>query len=393
MPSENQPSIGIVFEQFAAYHVDRCEAAARRLAGRYRTLAVEVATRSAVYAWEASGGVAGALKITLFPSRRFEEIGWFRRMLAEFAALRRCRIVFVGLPYSRPDAIALSWLLRLCGTRVIVMTESKHDDTSRNFWLEWAKRQILRSYDGALVGAARQADYMRSLGFSDRPVVPGYDAVSIDRVRRQAAGAADVAWEQRPFAYVGRFVAKKNLATLLRGYARYAARAGASARELTLVGDGELRDDLQALAHELGIAEQIRWSGFLGAEAVSQALAESLALCLVSTEEQWGLVVNEAVALDLPVIVSSPVGARDALVRDGVNGYVIEPDDEEAIAQAMFEVSTDRDKWERMATQSRTRAWLGDAERFADGIEVLAAPPAAEAALRIGRFKRQSART
>lgn len=389
VPDESMPTVGIIFEQFAAYHVDRCEAVAQRLAGQYRTLAVETATRSVTYAWEPSGGVAGADKLTLFPGRGFEEIGWPRRLLAAFDALRACRAVFVGLPYSRPDAIALTWWLRLTGVPTFVMTESKRDDAPRRAWFEWIKRQLLRSYAGALVGAGRQAAYMRELGFTDRPIVPGYDAVSIARVRRQAAAAAGGAWQERAFVYVGRFVAKKNLATLLRGYAGYAARAGTAARSLRLIGDGALRKDLEALARELGVADRVEWPGFLPAEGVSRALADALALCLVSTEEQWGLVVNEALALGLPVIVSSPVGSRDALVRDGVNGYVVEPDDAEGIAQAMFELSHEPARWERMSAQSHARAWLGDSERFADGVEQLLGQPSAEARDRLIRFGRE----
>jgi hypothetical protein len=112
LPDTRLPTIGILFSQFAAYHVDRCEAVAARLAGRYEVKAVEVATRSTAYAWEPSGGVPGATKLTLWPGKGFEDVAWPRRLWTEFKALRDCTHVFVGLPYSLPDAIGLSWLLR-----------------------------------------------------------------------------------------------------------------------------------------------------------------------------------------------------------------------------------------------------------------------------------------
>ncbi|MEO6152851.1 MAG: glycosyltransferase [Croceibacterium sp.] len=388
------PTVGIVFSQFAAYHVDRCEAAAARLIGRARVRAVEVATHSAVYAWDTSGAVHGAEKLVLFPGRRFEDVSWVRRFRAEWRALYGCRVVLVGLPYNLPDAIVLSWCLRLRGVQVVVMTESKHDDSPRRRLVEMGKALLLRAYSAAMVGGRRQAEYMALLGFGGRPVVPGYDTVSLERIRDQAAHDADPpSWQARPFVFVGRFVAKKNLAVLLRGYAVYVARAGGQPRRLVLLGDGPQRAELEALVAELHIASLIDWPGFLGAEAVARALRGALALCLVSREEQWGLVVNEALACGLPVIASSPVGARDALVRDGENGFVIEPHDSEALAIALARLSDDEGQWMRMSQSSGERAWMGDTERFADAVEVLVGEPAAAARRRIARFERELADT
>ena len=61
-------------------------------------------------------------------------------------------------------------------------------------------------------------------------------------------------------------------------------------------------------------------------------LRKSLALILPSTEEQFGFVVLEALALGIPVIVSENVGARDLHVRTGVNGFIFEPDNEKGLA-------------------------------------------------------------
>jgi glycosyltransferase involved in cell wall biosynthesis len=97
---------------------------------------------------------------------------------------------------------------------------------------------------------------------------------------------------------------------------------------------------------------------------------------LVSCEEQWGLVVNEALAVGLPVIASGQVGSCDALVRNLVNGFVVESGSAEAIGRAMYEMAADAGQWQDMAKASRARAWLGDAERLADAIELLLFPGA-----------------
>ncbi|MFC3175193.1 glycosyltransferase [Novosphingobium bradum] len=382
--------VALIWAQFAAYHVDRCEAVGRRLAPRAQVLAIEVATTSADYAWEPSGAIAGAEKVTLFAGQSFDAIPWWRRFAAMLRATWRCDVVCMGLSYGLIDAILLGWTLRLLGRRLILFSDSKFDDKPRSAPFELLKAALLGCYGAAIGSGRRTLDYLRFLGFARRPRLPGYDCVGVDRIRAQA-GLADglpdatpeAAFSRRPFVFIGRFVDKKNLATLVEGHARYVALAGAAARPLRLIGSGPLEHGLRARVADLGIAGMVDFPGFLPAEAVSRALAGALALVLVSREEQWGLVVNEALALGLPVIVSNEVGARDLLVRNLVNGFVVDSHSPEAIAEAMRQMSADEAAWRAMARASRERAWMGDAERLADALEVLLFPPAAEAAGRI----------
>lgn len=390
MSRGDQVSIGLIWAQFAAYHVDRCEALARQLGERATVRAIEVATTSADYAWEPSGNIGGVEKVTLFHGQSFDAIPPLRRFAAMFRATRGCKVVCMGLSYGLIDAILLSWTLRLLGCRVIVFSDSKFDDRPRSLALEWLKSLLLGCYCAAIVAGRRHRDYFRFLGFRKRPVLPGYDGVEIERIRRQSGTAiapAGSPFEQRPFLFVGRFVGKKNLFTLLRAYALYAAKAPTPARRLVLAGSGPDETALRQLAEQLGISSRIDFPGFLAAEAVSQQLGQALALVLVSREEQWGLVVNEALALGLPVIVSHEIGSRDLLVRNLVNGFVVESNSAEGIANAMLALGADRKQWEAMAAASCERAWMGDAGRLADAIELLLFPASPEARNRLTRLE------
>ena len=126
----------MLWAQFADYHADRCEAVARHLDGRAVVVAVEVATASQTYAWAPSRDLALARKITLFPGQVLETIGLWKKLWAQFMALRQCDVVCCGVGYNEPDIIILSWLLRLCGVRLILMTDSKFDDKPRSLWFE-----------------------------------------------------------------------------------------------------------------------------------------------------------------------------------------------------------------------------------------------------------------
>ncbi len=391
--SKSRP-IAVLFAQFSAYHIDRCEAIARRFAGRAEVIAVEVATSSTVYAWEASGQVAGARKLTLFPGASYDGIAWQRRLWAQLKALWRCDSVLIGIGYNEPDVIVLSWLLALLGVRVILLSESKFDDKPRRVGFELLKALILAPYRAAIVGGHRHLAYFRFLGFRRRAVLPGYDTVSTARVRAMGGGIAapdGAAFAAREFIFVGRFVDKKNLVELVEGYALYAQAAGAAARKLVLIGSGPEEAAIRSRAEQLGVTERIEFPGFLGAEAVAQRLAGGLALVLPSAEEQWGLVVNEALAFGLPAIISPAVGSGDLLIRSLVNGYVIELNAPEGLAAAMLAMAGNEAAWRGMVAASHARAWLGDTERLADAAEALIAPGNAEAAQRIETMRQSLA--
>lgn len=383
---DRRKRIALLFAQFSAYHVDRCEAVAKRLAGRWEVLAVEVATSSATYAWKPSGVVAGARKLTLFRGQSYDRIASWRRFWAQMRALWRCQTVFVGVGYNEPDIILLAWTLRLCGVDVIALSDSKFDDRPRTVGFELFKSLLLSAYSAAIVAGRRQTDYFRFLGFHRRPVLPGYDTVGLDRIRT-IGGDAETPFAERPFLFVGRFVGKKNLPTLLEGYAAYAQAAGPDARRLQLAGSGPDEANLRDQAEALGVARLVDFLGFLDSTAVARTMASAFALILPSREEQWGLVVNEALAFGLPVIVSTEVGSRDALVRNLVSGFVIEPGSAQGLTQAMADLSGNEALWFRMSAAAQQRAWLGDVERFADAVELVLDPSAAEAAARVAEFE------
>ena len=391
--SKSRP-IAVLFAQFSAYHIDRCQAVARRFAGRAEVLAVEVATSSATYAWEASGTVDGARKVTLFPGSSYDSIAWPRRLWRQFKTLWRCDSVLIGIGYNEPDIIVLAWLLALCGVRVVLLSESKFDDKPRRVLAELMKALVLAPYRAAIVGGHRHIAYFRFLGFHRRPVLPGYDTVDLARVRAMGGGVAAPAgapYAARDFIFVGRFVDKKNLVELVEGFALYANAAGSAARRLVLIGAGPEEALVRARADALGVTALIDFPGFLGAEAVAQRLGQGLALVLPSAEEQWGLVVNEALAFGLPAIVSPAVGSGDLLVRNLVNGYVIELNAPEGLAAAMTALAGDEANWRRMVEASHARAWLGDTERLADAAEALIAPGNAQAAPRITQMQQSLA--
>jgi glycosyltransferase involved in cell wall biosynthesis len=163
-------------------------------------------------------------------------------------------------------------------------------------------------------------------------------------------------------------VPKKNLFLAIEAYEHYRQEAGAAARALHLCGTGELEEELKADVAKRGLSG-VHFRGFLDAAGVAKELGSTLALILPSIEEQWGLVVNEALAMGVPVLCSDNVGARDSLVRSAVNGYVFEPDNAQGLACLMTRLATDELEWRRMAEAATVFSHKGDACQFASAVE------------------------
>ena len=381
------PAVAFMWEQFGAYHVDRLEACAAAFAGRLRVVGVEVASRSRTYAWAPVEGGAGWERHTLFPGQVAEEVPWRRKLARSLSALRACgaRDVFL-CNQDRPEILALLPLLRLRGVRAHAMLDAKFDDSPRRLAKEALKPAVLRLFNGALVAGALHADYYRFLGMPPGWAHTAYDAISVARVR----GASDVplapdgpAHAERDFVAVARFVPKKDLPTAVRAFARFRALCPGTSRRLILCGSGPLEAELRRLAARGGVSDAVVFAGFLGPDEVARTLAHGLALVLPSVEEQWGLVVNEAVALGVPILCSDNVGARGTLVRTGVNGFVFERGNDEGLAWLMRLVSEDEGTWRRMSLACRRFAPLGDVGEFVRGVgELVGVAPTPVAAPR-----------
>lgn len=101
---------------------------------------------------------------------------------------------------------------------------------------------------------------------------------------------------------------------------------------LVLVGDGEERDRLRALARDLGLEASVEWAGHV--DDVWPLLADAHVCALASRYEPLGLAVLEAMAASLPTVAYAVGGLRELIV-DGVTGSLVAPDDHDALAEGL----------------------------------------------------------
>jgi L-malate glycosyltransferase len=359
--------IAFVWENFGPLHVDRCQAVMSR---GFEVIGIELASRSSTYEWVPFP--TKFKKCTLFDNKEAEpsELRLFPA-LASMCYKSRARHIFF-CHYEKPAIFLSALAMRGCGRQVYTMNDSKFDDVPRNLWREVGKSLFFKPYHGCVAASTRTQDYIRFLGMRPDRVVRGYDTVSVQRMQRQVSGivSKSISFEERHFTIVARLVEKKNHRLALRAYRSYLSQSS-TPRRLVICGSGVLEHELKAEVRSLSMTEFVTFTGFIQTDEVSRVLSSTLALILPSLEEQFGQVVPEAIAMGLPVLVSEACGARDELVRTGINGFVFEPDNSEGLAWFMSILGRDEDLWMKMVNATKLFVAHCDVAGFADGVERL----------------------
>lgn len=166
------------------------------------------------------------------------------------------------------------------------------------------------------------------------------------------ATSAVPAGEDR-FACIGRLSEQKGHSILIEAYRLLKAR-GIRPR-LVLVGDGDLRPEIERVIAEHGLESQIDLTGWGDEEAVRAAITGSRAMVLPSFAEGLPVVIMEAMALERPVITTYVAGIPE-LVRNGVDGLLVPAGDAAALADAIEKLmAMDSEQLATMGRSARAR--------------------------------------
>lgn len=370
--------IAVIFDNLGPYHVARLES----LSALCDLTAIELYETSSEYAWQ-----------------RTQEPSFERAVLSA----RTARALRAQLKYTldkvRPDVVfvpgwstsaaltALAWALK-AKVPAILMSDSLGECATgkRPQHKEYIKEKILRCFSGALVAGSPHQEYIEALGLKREFSRIGYDVVDNNHFASGARWARmneDTIRTERklPQRYVlapARFIAEKNLPTLIRAFAKYRQRLHLEYPQvppwdLVLLGDGPMREELEDLIENLDMAASVQMVGFRQYDELPSYYGLAKASILASSSETWGLVINESMASGLPVLVSKNCGCAADLVIDGVNGRTFKFDSEDEISSLLLclTVAPERDLAD-MGAASIAHISSYSPQLFADGAMELA---------------------
>jgi 1,2-diacylglycerol 3-alpha-glucosyltransferase len=354
----------VIWIDWYSYHLSRLRALLQHEAFRSRVSGIELVGGCGVHrGLQFREPERDGLPISsLFPDSDWDQVGQLRLARAVWRELGRLNPSSVLVPgwYTAPALAAALWakLHRRCS---ILMSETTEHDHPRVWWKESSKRILVRFlFDFGIAGGKPHVRYLRQLGFHPNKIARCYDVVdnafferATDRARQNSNLRQLSGLPESFFLYVGRLAPEKNLPALLRAFASY--RSAGGSWSLVLVGDGGERPELEALSQQLRVDCEVIFSGLQASNQLPHYYAFAGCFVLPSVREPWGLVVNEAMASGLPVLVSSRCGCAEDLVESGGNGYLFDPNNESELSDRMLTMDISSPQT-RAAMGSRSRA-------------------------------------
>lgn len=365
--------LGVAFHRFGPYHMARLKS----LANLEQLVGIEFSTVDNTYSWKQVEKNAPFERVKFLSDYDIDECTAEEIRRQAIQVLNRVNPDVVAIPgwASRGSLATLEWCVSN-NKPAILMSDSTAEDFQRYPMREFIKRRVVRLFSTGLVAGVPHVRYLESLGMRREKIFVGFDVVdnqhfitgALEAKRRMNWLRAELNLHQPFFLATCRFIPEKNLSNLLLAYAQYRCKSGGQPWQLVLLGDGPKRYELEMLCQELNVLDAVHFVGFRQYDELPVFYGLASALILPSTKDTWGLVVNEAMASGLPVLVSNRCGCVADLVRDGVNGYTFDPYNVNELAGLMVKITSNESALQKMSQASRDIIARWTPEFFAENL-------------------------
>lgn len=223
------------------------------------------------------------------------------------------------------------------------------------------RRLVCRFADAICCNGQLSKEYcIETLRFAPERIVTGAMAADTEVLGRRCEEARvaeatrlreRLVLQSPVFLFVGRLIRPKGLRELLEGWALHLEACPATPGSLLLVGDGRERPELEGIVREKGL-RSVHFAGGVDYDAIAPYYAAADVFVMPTLEDNWSLVVPEAMACGLPVLCSMYNGCWPELVRPE-NGLLFDPLKPREIAQALTYCIKNRAKLAEMGAASR----------------------------------------
>ena len=283
----------------------------------------------------------------LFPENSSDELSKTDIEKALFSALDKIEpdIIIASSIVFYAGALGMRWAKRH-KKKFVMFDDARHLQFKRQFLVQWVKNRITEQSDGLWFPSK---DYYNDYSyFHNKGILFFYGFNCIDNKKFKLTEKKQL--DHKVIICVARLVPVKNFDNLLRSWQIVEERK--SNYKLIIIGDGPEYDHLIKLRSDLNL-NTVEFLGAIDNENVAGYYFNADAFILPSLSESWGLVVNEAMATGLPVLLSDQINAAKDLLKEGVNGFGFNPLDVNNMADAISKyIDLDIEKKELMSNKS-----------------------------------------
>jgi glycosyltransferase involved in cell wall biosynthesis len=252
--------------------------------------------------------------------------------------------------------IALLWG-KFKNNKMVFWLASTKDDREHYFPKEPIKQFFLKHFDLHLAPGKKTKEYLEYMKVDSNKIIEtGYGVENDfylnikDKIDHSELNSGFKSYStKKHFLFVGRLSEEKNIFTLLEAFGNVSKNSDWG---LILLGNGPLKENIKDYLNVNDLYDKVHMPGFIHQNEIANYYAFSDVFILPSISEPWGLVVNEAMLYELPVIVSNKCGCVPELVHNGYNGFTFEPADQRSLERLMRDFIDDKYNITDMGTKS-----------------------------------------
>ena len=299
-----------------------------------------------------------------FPQRWFGRYRAFMRSVVKQSEADLVHVHFLSPYYfGKKDLCGRPLVISVWGSDVIRDGRPEESDEART-----RKVRLLREADKVTATTGFLAEHCSQYAgkpLNEIEVIPfGIDTAAFGGARRETEATGK---DTLRIGFVKHLKRRYGPDILLRSFPDVLRRFPNV--ELVMVGGGEMQSELEQLSDRLGVAEHVRWKGYVPNGEVP-TLCGGFDVFVMPTviSESFGVAAIEAQAAGVPVVASDFPGIREA-VQDGVGGILVPPEDPSAIAEAVCRLLGDADLRRRMGKAGQD--YVKERFEFSDNVDAM----------------------
>ena len=256
---------------------------------------------------------------------------------------------------------AALWIRAKYGIRHVMCYEkTAHTERNAQWYRTNYRKFVMRWIDAICCNGKLSGEYIQNLGFESERITYGHMVADVENIAKKSQQITNQQVQQKRtdlglngiiFLYVGRFIPLKGLMQLLKAWRTFSEEVGLDKCSLLLVGSGSQEPECRDYCR-MNNLDNVQFTGAIDYDQLPLYYRCADAFIIPTLEDNWSLVVPEAMACSLPIVCSKYNGCWPELVRPE-NGWVFDPLDISDIVKVLKSCLNKNESLKRMGETSK----------------------------------------